>query len=460
MVNAADYLKNLQREHVLAAIAKIDAGYRSSFKESIAYDLVYLGRRYAPKEVAGLALEAMTGATYGPKSIRGGENTACFKALRRCGFTLVPKDRIAADSLRDSLASVLELQKRYSPNNTPEMLRRGHVIRWEIPAHIWARIELLEPIFTEGGFECAVEGRDGVGRKSVSPWVRVFDEEMSASATDGWYVVLHFSAKEDVFYATLGCSATKFKDGSLHEIPDEDIKRQIAWGRRVVKEAGSYRGGFDDSVKLHGNNLSDQFQKAIAFAKAYRIDSFSEDEFWKDLSELCRLLVVIYHYERQGKSPLAIEPQQQVVEEIERIANPLRNFRGQGRGLSQSERKAVELRAMEVTKQELEKRGFSNIADVSADASYDFYAEKDGIEWIVEVKGTTGSSAETFLLTAPELRLHRNNRGKSILALVSDITLMRDVVPVSASGGKLELSIPWDIDSWEFEPMSYRAVLK
>src|SRR5690606_20857659 len=152
---------------------------------SIKYDVLYLGKRYAPKELVGVAMELMTGKKFGPKSFKGGKDTECFKTLRRCGFTLIPKD-------------------------------------------------------------------------------------------------------------------TTDNESSLKE--------------------------------------------------------------------------------------------------------------GQGRGLTYPERVAVELRAMEITRTALSENGFINIQDVSLRESYDFSAERDGLIWMVEVKGTTSISAEIFLLTAPELKLHQANK--------------------------------------------------
>ena len=49
--------------------------------------------------VAGLALEVMTGRVFGPESFKGGEESACFRALRRCDFTIVPKVGVQHRSL-------------------------------------------------------------------------------------------------------------------------------------------------------------------------------------------------------------------------------------------------------------------------------------------------------------------------------------------------------------------------
>ena len=78
---------------------------------------------------------------------------------------------------------------------------------------------------------------------------------------------------------------------------------------------------------------------------------------------------------------------------------------GQWGGLTAKQRRAVELRAMKVSKDWLRKEDYE-AEDMSSRKSYDFLALKDGEEWIVEVKGTTGD-ASAILLTKNEVAEHR-----------------------------------------------------
>jgi hypothetical protein len=112
---------------------------------------------------------------------------------------------------------------------------------------------------------------------------------------------------------------------------------------------------------------------------------------------------------------------------------------------------------MAVAEQELARLGFEAITDKSRTESYDFSAQKDGWEWLVEVKGTTSVEGNSFLLTASELRLHKANAGRTILIIVADIDLDRVAEEPIATGGKLEAFIPWDTELWNFEPTSYQA---
>ncbi|WP_158300750.1 MrcB family domain-containing protein [Chromobacterium sp. ATCC 53434] len=459
----AELLSLLDRQQVLQAIHRLDEGTLTRFADSTAFDLLYQGKRYAPKAVAGLALEIAYQREFRPSDFKGGEGSSAFLALRRCGFTIIPKmERNLTTSLTTTIADILRLQTQYSSENSKPMQERGVLVRTIFRDILYSRMEQFEPLFSEKGYECMVEGRDGIGRKTISPWIRLYDPKMSPSATQGWYIVIHFSSKGDVFYLTIGCGSTIIKGSAIIHVDSDVLKEKIKWAKSCFAKKPRESRSFSNKIELHGNNLSDQFEKATAFAKRYPIQSFNESEFWQDLQTLCGMLVTIYEAERLGKSPHsespeAYEHQFQLAETIRprKSASP-----GQGRFLKQAEKKAVELHAMEAVRTALPDHGFTDIHDTSAKESYDFSARKDGNDWFIEVKGTTSAKADSFLLTANELTLHRQHQGRTVLAIVYDIDLDHSADTPKASGGMLSLSIPWDPEQWDFIPTVYSASKK
>ena len=97
--------------------------------------------------------------------------------------------------------------------------------------------------------------------------------------------------------------------------------------------------------------------------------------------------------------------------------------------------------------------------DTSARESFDFLAEKNGKEIKVEVKGTTSFKPNSVLMTRREVDLHKNERGQTALAIVSEISLKKGQNPI-ASFGKIDVFIGWDIDDWELEPTAYKVSKK
>ena len=81
----------ITREHILAAIADLNAGAFHDFGPSTGYDLFYKENRYPPKAVVGLAAGKLTGANLGPYDFKGGLNTLCFRILQQKGFQIILK---------------------------------------------------------------------------------------------------------------------------------------------------------------------------------------------------------------------------------------------------------------------------------------------------------------------------------------------------------------------------------
>lgn len=82
----------LQKEHILKALADLDARIDHPFGKPTGYELVHDDKRYAPKAVVGLACRHSIGRILQPEEFSGGEapGQANF-VLRRLGFTVVRK---------------------------------------------------------------------------------------------------------------------------------------------------------------------------------------------------------------------------------------------------------------------------------------------------------------------------------------------------------------------------------
>lgn len=132
---------------------------------------------------------------------------------------------------------------------------------------------------------------------------------------------------------------------------------------------------------------------------------------------------------------------------------------GQGFGLSQLERKAVELRAMEVVRQIYENDGWE-VVDTSSSHPFDLLATRDGEIRHIEVKGTTGLGA-SILLTHGEVEHAKRNRSVAALVVVSKIALSGEGESFAGSGGEISTHLdPWHIKNSCLEATNYRYALK
>lgn len=131
----------------------------------------------------------------------------------------------------------------------------------------------------------------------------------------------------------------------------------------------------------------------------------------------------------------------------------------QGFGLSQDERKAVELRAMKVARALYENQGW-DVIDKSSSQPFDLLARKEGQERYIEVKGTTGDG-DAVILTHGEVRHVRENPNSSSLVIVSGIVLRKQNEQWQALDGIITRhEDPWVLDDDCLNPTQYRYVVK
>lgn len=88
-------LNTLTRDHIEKAIRSLDAGHSHGFADSTHYDVLFNSRRYPPKAVVGLAAEIATGTQLSPKDFKGGEESKCFRVLRKAGIEISRKPKVS-----------------------------------------------------------------------------------------------------------------------------------------------------------------------------------------------------------------------------------------------------------------------------------------------------------------------------------------------------------------------------
>ena len=196
---------------------------------------------------------------------------------------------------------------------------------------------------------------------------------------------------------------------------------------------------FSGKIELGAKGkLSKSFEQANTIARFVSIDKLDKINITYILSDLATYSRTIYEDMQSTGFDLSEANQAQI--DIEKAIRPARR-RGssQGYGLNAKEKRAVELRAMEVADQWLKEKGFST-KDTSANQSYDIQASLGKTKIFVEVKGTTSPEADTILMTANEVELHRKEKGQTALAIVSFIKLTKGE-KLTAAGGILDMQI-------------------
>jgi len=188
--------------------------------------------------------------------------------------------------LRELLQEVLDLQRVWSHIKTPEMDRRGILVRQDIPRVIRAHLDDLTPEANRHRFTWAVEGRDGIGPKTELPWVRFHDKTLSPRATQGWYVVYLFSALGDRLHLSIGHGSTKWTGVQFDPRPEDELRGMASWARDVIAPANLPDLSFHPEIELDARRspLGPAYAAGTVLAKAYESGSLPPDDaLWQDL---------------------------------------------------------------------------------------------------------------------------------------------------------------------------------
>lgn len=357
--------------------------------------------------------------------------------------------------MKTEIERICQLQPHYSAANTPEMQERGRLIRGGLVGEIRSLAPTLSLALGEFGDDFLVEASDGIGRKTELPWVRFCSKRMSPAATEGFYVVMHFSTDGSACHVTVGCGSSKFNNGSSVPLPDKELDKQTAWARAVVIAAFGTTEPFADVADFGAiRSLPRSFQRATAISKRIAYSDIAATDFEGVLVEAARRLRAVYSAQSSG-SDLSDADLREL--EAATAIDPLRLERKrQGYGLTAQARRAVELRAMRMAEDHLRAIGYE-VRDVSATMPYDLHATKGGQSIKVEVKGTTSYQTDAILMTRNEVSLHRIEKGNTALVIVSNIRLRSDAGEEIAEGGQVECLIGWDVDAWLLEATAFRV---
>ncbi|ARL94671.1 MrcB family domain-containing protein [Burkholderia pseudomallei] len=357
--------------------------------------------------------------------------------------------------MKSVIKRICELQPKYSSSNTTEMQERGNLIRSGLVQEIRARLPELSRAFDPLFDDLAVEGSDGIGRKTEAPWVRLYSKTMSPTPREGFYVVIHFSADGSACFFTVGCGSTIWSGGDLRPISDVQLNAKTSWARSVIEQRWETLAPFPDTIALGARaSLPKTFEKATVVARRIPVGSIGTSDLDGLLFSAAERLSAIYLAQCDQRD---VAPGDQDARDLATIIRPLRpRTRAQGLGLTAPERKAVELRAMHLATQFLQSQGFV-CDDKSAVESFDILARRDGQALKVEVKGTTSELCDSILMTRSEVELHRREKGATGLLIVSRIRLDRSGTTPSASGGVVEALMQWDIDQWMLESIAFQV---
>lgn len=363
--------------------------------------------------------------------------------------------------MREKFEEVLALQLEHSSLNTPSMMRRGQLIRVDIPEEmrLWPAASAEAVLPFRGRLN--VQGRDGTGLKTFVPWVRIHSPELSPSAQSGWYVVYLFRQDGSGVSLCISHGSTRFDGGDFKPRSAGEAAELMRWGRALLGQSAAAIGMAEGVELASSEKLSRAYEATTAFSKFYPAGSIPDDAILAaDASAAVGLLGELYRALELGRAPDSDPPEVLEAEDlVARVSRPGASTAkgGQGFGLSAAERAVVEAHAMNAAQAWLTANGYSGVRDVHKTHSCDFIAVKGGVEHHVEVKGTTAGPGQ-ILLTANEVDLHRKSHPNNVLIVVYNIEL--HAMRTQAHGGQIMAREAWDLNQAHLRPLSYVCRLR
>lgn len=348
--------------------------------------------------------------------------------------------------MRETLQEIVGLQASYSAETSPEMERRGLLIRRTLPADLEARGGALRAELGKFGEDAKAEGKDNQGQMSRIPWVRWFSKSRSPSATAGWYVVYLFHPDGSGVSLCLSHGSTQIVGTGFVNRSEAEVAELMNWAASVLGSEFESDPGVRLGIELGTFDLARGYERTTVASKFYPNGRIPDDSvLFADLVRFLKPLAKLYEAQEAGVAPGSISVEMLgMYDEAEKVASPVKSRpRGQGR-LSAALRKLVELHAMTIAEQWLKDEGFE-YENVSTTDSCDYRARRRGEDWVIEVKGTTGGPT-SVLLTRNEVALHRMSHPYNALLVVHGIELLDPDTSPKVRGGSLAAFSPWRVE--------------
>lgn len=357
--------------------------------------------------------------------------------------------------LREECAKVMHLQFEYSSLPTDAMHQRGIIIKNRIPELLGQHSEKLRLAARIDAEDFLITGRDGIGRKSRVPWVRFGSRTRSPSAAIGWYVVWLFREDGSGVYLSISHASTQKADGEFVKRTDFEIRRlkNLAW--EILSNDVKEDPRILTAISLGRGKLAKAYESTTVASYFYPREAIPSDlQLHADMEAMSNRLSKIYAVE-----PILKWTKETSLDVISALAAFQKATSGrsgaeQGFGLTHPQRRAIEMRAMEIAIQHFRDDGYS-VEDTSSRMPYDLLITKGDKLQFIEVKGTTGGLGD-ILLTKNEVEHHRKNFPNNGLFVLHGIQLNRDLDCPVAGGGTPYFETPWQVDSDRLQAIAYR----
>ncbi|MGW1996451.1 MrcB family domain-containing protein [Embleya sp. NPDC001921] len=357
------------------------------------------------------------------------------------------------------LRQISDLQPFWDSETTDEMQRRGALLSGKLEPCVrgWSG-DLAQAIGIPLD-DLGVKASNGITKNARIPWLRVFSEKASPSATKGWYVVYLFDVPGHRIHLSLNQGTTSWDGPSLRRRSHAELRARVAWARPLVAAVAA-RPDLVDTIDLQAGHrgLAGGYERGNVLAVSYeRAHVPPPDVLARDLLFMVGLLGLVYRAEKAvpfipgDVGPEILEAEMEAAKTTDRKTV---KTAGQGFGvLTSGERKALEEHAVAMAKRHFEDLGW-DVQDVGLQEPFDLLMTRDGEILRAEVKGTTSHGGQV-VLTRREVEKQREFAPANALVVVHSIELVRGAGRPVTRGGILACVSPWEIAEKDLTVVSY-----
>jgi MrcB-like, N-terminal domain/Domain of unknown function (DUF3883) len=364
--------------------------------------------------------------------------------------------------LDDVLQRILDLAPLYSLGPSPAMRERDALsaqLRSLLLGVLSSKPELaaLDLRATIGGHQ---------GSYGPVPWVRVFSQRRSPSATAGIYLAYLFAADGSRAYLSVQQGSSELRSGRMRPVNDaarlrasganargsirELIESPLGAGLAIEMDLAAAQA----PVKQYARQRITNYEHANILAIRYDSREIPpEDALLEDFARMLTLLLALYgdlkREDNAAARPGADSETESIgAEHLNRVQELLRDA---------AVRRAVELHAEDSAVEHFTKQGWTVERVGHLKLGYDLECRDSlGQSLHVEVKGTQSSAEEVFLTRNEVFHLSADAACPSQHALyvLSEI-MLSSTGEIDRKSGRRTRLLPWTIDTSLLTPTAY-----
>ncbi|ACT13345.1 MULTISPECIES: DUF3427 domain-containing protein [Pectobacterium] len=422
------FLSKLTDSHVIQTLNQFpNISFENyCYKHSSTYDLIYDGKRYAPKQVLGFSVKHIINRPLVSSEFSGGDDSISFSVLRNLGFEIILKTANESLSVnnkynREEICNLFEPNYKFTPQSG----------KWGVSGIVKIDKDVVFIVTLEKPHEGNPYGDslsdDGLLNWKTQTKMSINDEFVQRLIghdhnTSNIHLFLRYNKKDK--YSYLGLLRYEWHNGNS--------SNPVHFKWRLINSVISRKLNdlFDSSNLVHSIPLvsdADDFDPANFFLK--------EEENNRKYKERTS---TVYKSQRE-------------ISEIDRAAADERNSNLGSQG---------ELLVLHYEKNELIKAGRADLAEkvkqvseMNCAAGYDILSfDSDGNEKYIEVKTTMGGKNTVFYISENEVKVSKACEEKYFIYRVYNFDVKNKTYQLFTQKGAVELN-------FTLSPVSYRAAI-